>query len=86
MAAGKCGVTGKVQYHNRREARLALNKLKVRRAGHKTERSAYHCRFCNQWHLTSMGERHSDTKPRMHPAPRRWRWTGALPATNEEEE
>ena len=75
---GKCAVTGKTQYEDRREARLALNKLMVRRAGHKTERTAYHCRFCDKWHLSSMGEKPTDTKPRMEPA-KRWRWTGEPP-------
>lgn len=75
---GKCGVTGKTTYQDRREARLALDKLRVRRSGHKTERTAYHCRFCNHWHISSMGEKPTDTKPRMAPATK-WRWRGDPP-------
>lgn len=72
--AGKCGVTGKTQYLDRREARLALDKLRVRRAGHKTERTAYHCRFCGRWHLSSMGEKPKPTDIRQRLTPnKRWR-------------
>jgi len=74
MAGGKCGTTGKTQYADRREARIALDKLLVRRNGHKTERTAYQCRFCDQWHLSSMGERPNTVNAtRMEPV-RRWRW------------
>lgn len=77
MAAGKCDTTGKTRYQDRREARLALDKLRIRRAGHKTERSAYHCRFCDSWHISSMGERPTGSKTRMEPH-QRWRWGGKL--------
>lgn len=75
MSKGKCEVTGKTQYLDRRDARLALEKLRVRRAGHKTERNAYHCRFCDKWHITSMGERPNarSLKTRMTPH-QRWKW------------
>ena len=77
MALGKCPDTGKTQYRDRREARVALNKLRVRRAGHKTERAAYHCRFCGKWHLTSQGEK-APRSTRMAPADR-WRWNKEIP-------
>lgn len=78
MERGKCGTTGKTQYVSRRDARLALDKLAVRRAGHKTERTAYPCRFCDYWHLSSMGDKQPERVPRMAPATR-WRWRGEVP-------
>ncbi len=71
--AGGCTATGKRQYATRREARIALNKLLVRRAGHKTERSAYSCKFCNEWHITKMGEKPRELKPTRMPPAKRWR-------------
>lgn len=77
MVGGKCETTGKSQYASRHAARVALNKLRVRRSGHKTERSAYNCKFCGKWHLTSMGETtEASNATRLEPA-RRWKgWRG----------
>lgn len=75
MSKGKCEATGKTQYLDRRDARLALDKLRVRRAGHKTERTAYHCRFCDKWHISSMGERPKARAIGTRMAPhQRWKW------------
>lgn len=81
MDEGKCATTGKTQYVTRRHARLALDKLLIRRSGHKTERTAYMCRFCGQWHLSSMGDK-PERVPRMAPASR-WRWQGVAPDEDE---
>lgn len=81
MLRGKCPVTGKVQYTSLREARMVLDKLKVRRMGHKTERSAYQCGFCPHWHITCMAHKQDHT-PRLAPH-RRWRWRGIV--TDDEE-
>ena len=77
MHQGKCEVTGKTQYASRREARQGLDKLRVRRAGHKTERNAYRCKFCERWHLTTMGEKPGVPTPRLEPATK-WRWDGSI--------
>lgn len=66
----KCVTTGKLRYPARADARQALDKLRVRRAGHLTEKTAYQCRYCGDWHLTKRGEKRG---PRMEPA-KRWRW------------
>lgn len=70
----RCAVTGKVAYPNRREAQLALKRVQQRRAGFLTEQSYYHCRFCNQWHLTKMkfGPKPTYKRPRLPPTDR-WR-------------
>ena len=84
MPAGKCPVTGKTQYIDRREARLALDKLIVRRAGHKTERSAYPCPHCDKWHITSMGEKpHRNLRATRLTPNKRWRWKQSPPTTEE---
>lgn len=70
---GKCDTTGKTQYATRREARVALDKLRVRRAGHKTERTAYPCRFCSLWHLSSQDDKARVRQPRLAPATK-WRY------------
>lgn len=80
----KCEATGKTQYSNRRSARMALDKLMVRRNGHKTERTAYSCRFCGKWHLSSQGDKQPIRTPRLAPSVR-WRWTGNPPPSDEEE-
>lgn len=84
MPAGKCPETGKTQYVDRREARLALDKLIVRRAGHKTEQSSYKCPACALWHITSMGDKphHNLRQRRLAPA-KRWRWKQHPPTTEE---
>lgn len=74
---GKCETTGKVQYASRREARVGLNKLLVRRRGHKTERSSYKCKYCDSWHLTTMGEKPGVPLPRLAPADP-WKWDGTV--------
>lgn len=71
----KCGTTGKTQYATRRDARTALDKLIVRRAGHKTECTYYRCKFCGKWHLSSMADKRRERVPRMSPA-KRWRFRG----------
>lgn len=72
---GKCPDTGKTIYADRRDARLALNKLIDRRPGHRHERGAYNCKFCGKWHITCMGEKQRAPKPtRLEPS-QRWRWS-----------
>lgn len=84
MPAGKCSVTGKTNYLDRREARLALDKLLVRRAGHKTEQSAYNCPHCGKWHITSMGEKPQRNLRATRLTPhKRWRWKQQTPTTEE---
>lgn len=76
MPQGMCEKTGKIIYRTRRDARIALDKLRARRA-ETPERHAYNCPHCGKWHVTRMGEKPS-RKPRetrMEPA-RRWRWKG----------
>lgn len=69
---GKCDFSGKLIYPTRRDARLALSKLRVRRAGHKTERNAYPCPFCKGWHVTCQAEKPGIPPPRLTPH-KRWR-------------
>lgn len=76
MDSGKCLITGKLMYADRRQAQTALGKLRQRRAGHKTERAYYQCRHCGSWHLTSMDEKPS-IRRRLTPN-KRWRWTGRI--------
>lgn len=78
MLRGKCPDTGKTMYADRRDARTALNALIARRAGAKSERCAYSCKFCGKWHLTSMGEKPTPIKTTRLPPARRWRWNGKL--------
>lgn len=76
MQSGKCVATGKVQYDNRRQARLALHALAKRRIG-ACEQSAYVCPFCGLWHISKQAERRK--APRMEPV-KRWKWD---PSTEE---
>ena len=50
------GVTGKVIYWTQNEARTALDKVRVRRRGHKTEQRSYVCKHCANWHITCLSE------------------------------
>jgi hypothetical protein len=84
MAGGaKCTPTGKTQYDSRDDARIALAKLAARRGGGKSERSAYRCHFCGQWHLTSMGDS-PKRKTRLTPN-QRWRWDGSAHGGDDDE-
>lgn len=56
MGLALCGVTGKVIYWTQDEARKALDKVRVRRRGHKTEQSSYTCHHCGTWHITCLSE------------------------------
>lgn len=77
-AREKCVTTGKVIYKSRREARVALNKIRERRPS-APERNAYNCRYCGKWHVTRMGEKvHRKPVTRMAPATR-WNWNNGKP-------
>lgn len=45
-------ITGKRSYRDRAEAHQALNAVR-RRHKNRTERTAYRCRHCGDWHLAS---------------------------------
>lgn len=74
---GKCQATGKSQYATRRDARIALNRLAERRAGHKTECAAYNCKFCGKWHLSSMRFFPKAQGATRIPPASKWRWNGS---------
>lgn len=84
MPAGKCPDTGKTVYLTRREARLALDKVRLRRATNRTEQSAYNCPACGKWHITKIGEKKLTKfrETRLPPA-KRWRWKRDREETNE---
>ncbi len=58
----------KRRYPNRNQAMSELDRVRRKRqrlqpAGARCERTAYHCRHCNGWHLTSQAKRATARTP-----------------------
>jgi len=48
----RCG-NGKVGYHSRRRAQIAVSRLEAASHREIIPHRVYHCPFCRRWHLTS---------------------------------
>lgn len=57
LARDRCGPTRKLRYRSPGAAENALESTRLARVqdhnARRRERRAYHCQFCNGWHLTS---------------------------------
>lgn len=55
-----CQVSGKTVYPTRDKATEAIGQWSQRTTGtHKKPRTAYHCKECRAWHITTMSPDHS---------------------------